>query len=176
MKKMENVVYRLKKHTQKEKDVNIGVFVDVQNMFYGAKRQYSGRVNFVQLLKQIVRGRRLITAIAYVIENPEIDQSGFFSLLTHHSFRIHKKPLIQRANGSLKGDCDMEMAMDILSLVDKLDVVAIVSGDGDFASLVERVKMKGVKVEVYGFPENTAMNLREVADEFYPIGKELLFR
>jgi uncharacterized LabA/DUF88 family protein len=66
--------------------------------------------------------------------------------------------------------------MDILSFADKLDVIAIVSGDGDFASLVERVKIKGVKVEVYGFPENTAMNLREIADEFYPIGEELLFK
>jgi len=158
------------------KDLKVGVFVDVQNMFYAAKNQFEARLDYVKLLHHVIKGRRLVKAIAYVIENPEIDQSGFLSLLTHHSFEVRKKPLIHRLDGSQKGDWDMEMALDILNLVEYLDVIALVSGDGDFVRLVESVKAKGPRVEVYSFPQNTAMDLKEIADEFFPIGDELIFK
>jgi uncharacterized LabA/DUF88 family protein len=176
IKRVESNFRTLRFQKIRPQDTRVGVFVDVQNMFYAAKKQFEARLNYVKLLHHVVRKRRLITAIAYVIENPEIDQSGFFSLLSHHSFRIRRKPLIQRADGSQKGDWDMEIALDILSLVDKLDVVALVSGDGDFVSLVERVKIYGPRVEVHGFPENTAIDLKEAADEFFPIKRDLLFK
>lgn len=176
IKKLECNFKSLRTQRIKPEDSRIGVFVDVQNMFYAAKKQYDARLDYVKLLRHVVKKRRLITAIAYVIENPEIDQTSFFSLLSHHSFRIRKKSLIQRADGSQKGDCDMEIALDILNFVDQLDVVALVSGDGDFVSLVEAIKTKGPKVEVHGFAQNTAIDLKEVADEFFPIGEELLFR
>ncbi|MBI4722247.1 MAG: NYN domain-containing protein [Candidatus Stahlbacteria bacterium] len=145
-------------------------------MFYAAKKQHEARLDYVKLLHHIVKGRRLISAIAYVIENPEIDQTSFFSLLSHHSFKIRKKPLIQRADGSQKGDYDMEIALEILNFVDQLDIVALVSGDGDFVSLVETIKMRGPRVEVYAFTQNTALDLKEAADNFFPIGEDLLFR
>lgn len=160
----------------KREDLRVGVFVDVQNMFYAAKKQHEARLDYVKLLHHIVKGRRLISAIAYVIENPEIDQTSFFSLLSHHSFKIRKKPLIQRADGSQKGDYDMEIALEILNFVDQLDIVALVSGDGDFVSLVETIKMRGPRVEVYAFTQNTALDLKEAADNFFPIGEDLLFR
>lgn len=176
IKRLEFNIRSVKIQKTKREDLKVGVFVDVQNMFYAAKKQYDARLDYVKLLRHVVKGRRLITAIAYVIENPEIDQTSFFSLLSHHSFRIRKKSLIHRANGSLKGDCDMEIAIDILNLVDQLDIVALVSGDGDFVSLVDAVKVRGPKVEVHGFAQNTALDLKEAADEFFPIGEELLFR
>jgi len=157
-------------------DMRVGIFVDVQNMFYSARKQFAARVDYVKLLQFILKRRRLIKATAYVIENPEIDQSSFFSLLGHHSFTLRKKPLIQRADGSQKGDWDMGIALDIISMADKLDVVALVSGDGDFATLVELLKAEGPKVEVYGFPPNTAVSLKELADEFFPLGDEVLRR
>ncbi|MDI6839611.1 MAG: NYN domain-containing protein [bacterium] len=158
------------------KDLKVGVFVDVQNMFYAAKSQFEARLDYVKLLHHIVKGRRLVKAIAYIIENPEINQSGFISLLSHHSFEIRRKPLIQRADGSQKGDWDIGIALDVLNLVEWLDVVSLVSGDGDFVSLVEDVKARGPRVEVYGFPQNTAIDLKEIADEFFPIGDELILK
>lgn len=110
-----------------------------------------------------------------MIENPDINQSGFISLLEHHSFDVRRKSLIQRADGSQKGDFDMEIALDILTMVDSLDVVALVSGDGDFVSLVQTVKSRGPRVEVYSFSNNTAIELKEVADEFFPIGDGFLY-
>lgn len=176
--KMQTLEYNFKvlknRYTRRE-DLKVGVFVDVQNMFYAAKKNYESRLDYMKLLNHAVKGRRLIKAIAYMIENPDINQSAFISLLEHHSFEVRRKSLIQRADGSQKGDFDMEIALDILTMVDSLDVVALVSGDGDFVSLVETVKSKGPRVEVYSFPHNTAIELKEVADEFFPIGNQFLY-
>lgn len=172
--RLQRDIKKMSKRGKAWEDMRVGIFVDVQNMFYSARKQFAARVDYVKLLQFILKGRRLIKATAYVIENPEIDQSSFFSLLGHHSFSVRKKPLIQRADGSQKGDWDMGIALDIVSMADKLDVVALVSGDGDFVTLIELLKAEGPRVEVYGFPPNTAVSLKEVADEFIPLGDEVL--
>jgi uncharacterized LabA/DUF88 family protein len=174
--RVESNLRSIKTQRTRRQDQRVGVFVDVQNMFYAAKKQFEARLDYVKLLEHVLKGRRLVTAIAYVVENPEIDQSSFFSLLSHHSFRIRKKALIQRADGSQKGDCDMEIALDILSLAESLDIVALISGDGDFVSLLHTVKARGPRIEVHAFPQNTALDLKEAADEYFPIGESLLFR
>ena len=81
-----------------------------------------------------------------------------------------------RADGSMKGDWDMEMALDILDMAPKLDVVVLVSGDGDFTSLVRRVKTMGPKVEVVAFPRNTAKSLLEAADRFHALDRRAMIR
>jgi uncharacterized LabA/DUF88 family protein len=57
---------------------------------------------------------------------------------------------------------------------DRLDVIAIVSGDGDFVDLVNFLKARGVRVEVYSFPYSTAEELRHAATEFYQMGPEVV--
>ena len=51
----------------KQKDQRVGVFMDVQNMYHSAKNIYQARVNFREILKTAVAGRKLIRAIAYVV-------------------------------------------------------------------------------------------------------------
>jgi uncharacterized LabA/DUF88 family protein len=70
----------------------------------------------------------------------------------------------------------MEMALDILDMAPKLDVVVLVSGDGDFTSLVRRVKSMGPRVEVVAFPRNTAKSLLEAADRFHPLDRRAMIR
>jgi uncharacterized LabA/DUF88 family protein len=153
----------------------VGVFVDVQNMWYAA-RQLKGKLDFDALLQAAVRDRRLIQAAAYVVETKEIDQSGFIAMLQQRGITVHRKTLKVRADGSMKGDWDMEMALDILDAAPKLDVVVLVSGDGDFTSLVKRVKAMGPRVEVVAFPRNTAKSLLEAADRFQPLDRKFMIR
>jgi uncharacterized LabA/DUF88 family protein len=68
------------------------------------------------------------------------------------------------------------MALDILDMAPKLDVVVLVSGDGDFTSLVRRVKTMGPKVEVVAFPRNTAKSLLEAADRFHALDRRAMIR
>jgi uncharacterized LabA/DUF88 family protein len=153
----------------------VGVFVDVQNMFYAARGQ-NARLDFDALLQAATRGRRLICAIAYVVEAKEIDQSGFIALLQQKRYEVKRKDLKVRADGSFKGDWDMEIALDALEMADSLDVVVLVTGDGDFTSLVQKIKVRGPRVEVYSFPQNTAKELREAADKFVSIDKRMLIK
>jgi uncharacterized LabA/DUF88 family protein len=70
----------------------------------------------------------------------------------------------------------MELALDILDAAANLDVVVLVSGDGDFTSLVKRVKRIGPRVEVIAFPRNTAKSLLEAADRFQPLDRKFMIR
>jgi uncharacterized LabA/DUF88 family protein len=122
------------------------------------------------------RGRRLIRAAAYVVHNRDIDQSAFLAMLQQRNYEIHRKDLKVRADGSSKADQDLEIALDVLDLAGSLDVVVLVSGDGDFVPLVNRVKAIGPRVEVYSFPNSTAKDLIEAADLHVPIGEGLLIK
>ncbi|MDH3283953.1 MAG: NYN domain-containing protein [Acidobacteriota bacterium] len=150
-----------------------GVFVDVQNMFYGA-REKGARLDFEALLASTTSGRQLVRAVAYLVEAPEIDQRAFIHLLQMKAYEVKRKPLRIRPDRTMKGNWDLEMALDALSTAEHLDVVVLVTGDGDFVPLVRQLKLRGLRVEVYGFTKSSAPDLREAADRFFPITRRLL--
>ena len=168
-------------HTEGESPYNltteqprVGVFVDVQNMFYAAKDRFGRRVDYIKLLDLIVGPRYLMVAYAYVVQIPEINQSSFLSLLEHNGYTIKSKDLRLRGDGSAKGDWDVGIAVDVVSMLGSLDVVILASGDGDFCPLAELIKQQDKRVEVVAFEHNTSMDLQQIADQFFPIGDELL--
>jgi len=142
-------------------------------MYYGA-RQLKGKLDFDALLQAAVRDRRRIQATAYVVESKEIDQSGFIALLQQRGIEVRRKTVQVRADGSKKGDWDMELALEMLEAAPDLDVVVLVSGDGDFTSLVQRIRKMGPRVEVLGFPRNTAKSLVSAADHFEPLDNKFM--
>jgi len=152
----------------------VGVFVDVQNMFYSAKNIKKAKLNFAKLMEKAVRGRQLIRAICYIVDNPDIDQSGFTDMLRQNGYELRTKPLRVRADGSAKGDWDMGIAIDAVNVADKLDIIVLVSGDGDFIDLVNHLKGRGVHVEAISFVESTNEDLIKSVDFHIPIEKDLL--
>ena len=152
----------------------LGVFVDVQNMFYSAKALYKRKMDFETLLKKVVGGRELVRAIAYIVQAPDVDQSGFINFLHQIGYEVKSKELKVRPDGSAKGDWDMGIAIDSISMTERIDVMALVSGDGDFADLVRHLKARGVRCEVYAFPGSTAEELRFTATEFIPLDSDVL--
>lgn len=162
------------KHALTPAQPRVGVFVDVQNMFYAAKDRFARRVDYIKLLDLIVGPRHLEAAYAYVVQIPEINQSSFLSLLEHNGYTIKSKDLRLRGDGSAKGDWDVGIAVDVVSMLGTLDVVILASGDGDFCPLAELIKQQDKRVEVVAFEHNTSMDLQHIADQFFPIGNELL--
>lgn len=154
----------------------VGVFVDVQNMFYSAKHLHKSKLNFAKLMEAAVRGRQLIRAICYVVDNPEIDQTSFMEMLKSNGYELKSKELRHRADGSSKADWDMGIAIDAISLADKLDIVVVVSGDGDFTELVYHLKSRGVFVEAISFVESSNQDLIDAVDFHIPIEKDMLYR
>lgn len=149
------------------KEQRVGVFVDVQNMYYSAKNLYNAKVNFAQLLKTAVGGRCLIRAIAYVIKADVKDEKNFFDALEMIGYEVKSKDLQTFYGGHKKGDWDIGLAMDTIELAQKLDTIILISGDGDFIDLVHHLKRAmGCRVEVIAFGKSSSSKLKEEADSF----------
>jgi len=153
----------------------VGIFVDVQNMFYSAYDCFRGRLNYKRLLEQAAGDRQVVRAIAFAMRDGN-NQSSFFTMLREVGFELRTKEPRVRPDGTRKGGWDIGIAVEALTLAPKLDVAVLVSGDGDFLELVGALKARGVRVEVYAFERNCGRDLREAADEFVPIGEEMIFR
>ena len=144
----------------------VGVFVDVQNMYYSAKNIHSGRVDFQKLLDSAVMNRKLIRALAYVVKADTPDEENFFDALRRIGYEVKMKDLKEFYGGKKKADWDVGMSVDMIQQAKKLDTVVLVTGDGDFAVLVSHLKSMGCRVEVMSFQKSSAKELRDVADNF----------
>ncbi len=152
--------------TDIHKDQRVGVYVDVQNMYYSAKNLYDNKVDFKKLLDSAVMNRNLIRASAYVIQADTPDESNFFEALRQIGYEVHIKELKEFYGGQKKGDWDLGMSVDMIQQAKKLDTVVLVTGDGDFAVLVDHLKALGCRVEVMSFGRSSAKEIREAADNF----------
>ena len=153
------------------KDQRIGVFVDVQNMYYSAKHLYNSKANFRTILREAISGRKLIRAIAYVIKADVKDENTFYDALEEMGFEVKSKDLQVFYGGAKKGDWDVGIAMDVMRLAPKLDTIVLISGDGDFSDLLEHAKSLGCRTEVLAFGKTTSHKLKEVADLFIDFDK-----
>ena len=149
------------------KSQRIGVLVDVQNLYYSARSLYHKKVNFENILKEAVGNRTLIRAIAYVVKTEEFKEKTFFEALERIGYEIKAKDLQIFYGGNKKADWDVGLAMDAIELAAKLDVIVLVSGDGDYIPLVQHLKRAfGCKVEGMAFGKTTSSKLREEVDGF----------
>ncbi|MCK4931203.1 MAG: NYN domain-containing protein [Candidatus Aminicenantes bacterium] len=160
-------------HLSLYKEQRVGVFVDVQNLYYSAKFIHKAKVNYKNLLKEAVKGRSLIRAIAYVIKADVKDEVNFFDALKNFGYEVKAKDLQIFYGGAKKGDWDIGIAMDLIELASRLDAIVLVSGDGDFVPLVNHVKHAlGCYVEVMAFGKSSSQKLVEVADNFIDMANE----
>lgn len=151
----------------------VGVLVDVANMYYSAKNIHGARVNFGKILEEAANERHLVRAIAYVIKADSPDEQKFFDALDKQGFEVKMKDLQVFAGGAKKGDWDVGIAVDAIKLADRLDVVVLVTGDGDYIPLVRYIQeAKGCRVEVMAFQESTSLKLREASDVFVDLSAD----
>ncbi|MEK7624171.1 MAG: NYN domain-containing protein [Patescibacteria group bacterium] len=150
------------------KDQRIGIFLDVQNLYHSAKNLYRSRVNFQELIKTLAGNRKLIRAVAYVVKSETaLGEKSFFEALTQVGLELRIKDLQIYPGGAKKADWDVGLAIDAVRMADSLDVIILVTGDGDFVPLVEYLKWGlGKQVEVAAFSKTTSGLLKEAVDYF----------
>ncbi len=155
------------KNPLKHPEQRVGVFIDVQNMYYSAKNLFGKKVNFGNIVEEAVAGRKLIRAIAYVVRTETQEEQPFFEALYNLGIETREKDLQIFSSGNKKADWDVGLTVDVIRLSPSLDAVVIVSGDGDYVPLVEYLqKSSGKQVEVVAFGETTSSWLKETADDF----------
>ncbi|MBD3584795.1 NYN domain-containing protein [Salinimonas sp. HHU 13199] len=153
----------------------VSIFVDVQNVYYTTRSAFKQNFDYNAFWAQATRDRTLINAFAYAIERNDEKQKQFQNILRAIGFDVKLKPFIQRSDGSAKGDWDVGITIDVMEAAPKSDVIVLVSGDGDFGILAEKVRKKyHCHVEVYGVEALSASNLMLSASAFYPIENSLL--
>ncbi len=148
------------------KEQRVAVFVDVQNMYYSAKHLYNSKVNFREILREAVMGRKLVRAFAYVIRADIKEEKIFFEALSKIGFEIKAKDLQVFFGGTKKGDWDVGIAMDMVRMASKIDVAVLVSGDGDFRSLLEYLRSMGCRTEVIAFGRAASQKMFDESDNY----------
>ncbi|HLD10542.1 MAG TPA: NYN domain-containing protein [Candidatus Nanoarchaeia archaeon] len=158
------------------REQRVGVFVDVQNLYYSARHLYNSKVDFKEVLDVAVRGRRLVRALAYTIIADMKDEDTFFKALSTIGFELRAKDLQVFHTGGKKGDWDVGIAINAIEIAPRVDVVILVSGDGDFVPLVEHLKrVFGCKVEAMSFGRSSSSLLKNAVDEFIDLDKSPRF-
>lgn len=175
--KIYNEIHSLKELIESStifKKERIAIFVDSQNLYYSARMGYAAKVNYEKLLKLITENRNMIKAYAYIVQAPDGDVKPFATSLERIGYIVKIKDVRTRSDGSAKANWDMGMALDILGILDRVDTIILASGDGDFVPLVDFIKTKNKRVEIFAFAENTAYDLKEKADKFEPLGENII--
>ncbi|MFA5945773.1 MAG: NYN domain-containing protein [Patescibacteria group bacterium] len=151
----------------------VGVFIDVQNMYYSARNIYGSKVNFGNIVKVAAGDQKLIRAVAYTISTKTGDELPFFEALHKSGIEVNTKELLEYDSGHKKGDWDVGITVDIIRMLDTVDVVVIVSGDGDYIPLGEYIKNRGRIFHVVSFRESTSSKLVEAADIYTNLSDNL---
>ena len=153
----------------------IGLFVDVQNIYYTTRETFNKQFNYRALWHTVSAQGEICQAFAYAIDRQQSQQLKFQTALRHIGFDVRLKPYIQRRDGSAKGDWDVGITIDILQCAAQLDRIVLLSGDGDFDLLAETVRERyNIRFDVYGVQNLTAASLIEAASSFQPITEGLL--
>ncbi len=153
----------------------IAVFADVQNIYYTCREAYAKQFNYRRLWQQLQEQGSVVAAYAYAIDRGDNQQLKFQDALKHIGFEVKLKPFIQRSDGSAKGDWDVGITIDVLEAAREVDMVVLLSGDGDFAILLDKINQDyDVETLVYGVPTLTAHALINSASAYQAIEQPLL--
>lgn len=156
----------------RHRDQRVAVLLDVQNMYHSAKHLFHARVSFREVLKEAVGSRRLVRAIGYVVQSESEEEKSFFEALLKLGIELRSKDLQVFYGGLKKADWDVGITLDAVNLSQSVDVIVLVSGDGDFLPLVEYLKNRGKIVEVMAFAKSASGKLQQAVHNFVDLGSD----
>lgn len=142
------------------------MFIDGSNLFF-TSQMMNIEMDYVKLVDTLVAGGRLIRVTFYAGVDVDNNQSiGWQHFMRKKGFKLITKQLVSYPDGTRKADCDVEMAVDMVSQMDSFDTAILITGDGDLAYAAQKLSTSGKQVEVVGNRMNTNSRLIEVADRF----------
>ena len=159
----------------------IALFIDGANL-YATTKTLGFDIDYKRLLKEFQSRGYLVRAFYYtaLVEDQEYSSiRPLIDWLDYNGYRVVTKPTKEFTDSSgrrkVKGNMDIELAIDALELAPHIDHMVLFSGDGDFRSLVEAMQRRGVRVSVVSTvtsqPPMVADELRRQADEFIELAQ-----
>lgn len=156
----------------RHEEQRVAIFIDTQNLYHSAKNLYKSKVNFGNVVKAALGGRKLVRAVAYVVNTESGEEQPFFEALEKSGIEVKTKDLQIFFGGAKKADWDVGMAIDAVKHSEKVDAIVLATGDGDFVPLVEYIKNQGCQAEGISFGRSTSSRFREVLDDFVDLDEE----
>lgn len=101
------------------------VLVDVQNIYYTTKQAYNCNFDYNAFWKKVTANRQVVKAIAYAIDRGDEKQRQFQNILRAIGFEVKLKPLIQRVDGTAKGNWDIGITLDAMEYAKESDIVVL---------------------------------------------------
>jgi uncharacterized LabA/DUF88 family protein len=157
-------------YTQNSID-RVAIFIDGENIHYSAKH-LNMRLDYLKLCRRLAGERRLLRSYFYTaVSNQSEGKIDFINFLRLNGFAVVTKEIknfndSDNSTRNVRGSLDMEMAIDVLDLADKVDTVILCTGDGDFKPLVLALGRRGVHVEVCALREMTSTDLIAASDSY----------
>ncbi|MEM8829842.1 MAG: NYN domain-containing protein [Cyanobacteria bacterium P01_G01_bin.19] len=144
----------------------VAIFIDGRSLFYAAL-ELGIAINYTKLLHCLTAGNQLLRPYFYTGFDPNNDkQHNFLLWMRRNGYRVIAKELVEFADGSKKADLNIEITVDMMTLIGSYDTAVLISGDGDLAYAVNAIAYQGVRVEVVGLGTATSDSLINVADAF----------
>ena len=144
----------------------VAIFIDGSNLFYAAL-QLGIEIDYTKLLYSLTSQSRLLRAFFYTgVDRANEKQQGFLLWMRRNGYRVIAKDLVQLPDGSKKANLDVEIAVDMMTLVRWYDTAILVSGDGDLAYAVNAISYQGARVEVVSLRSMTSDQLINVCDRY----------
>jgi uncharacterized LabA/DUF88 family protein len=161
----------------------VAVFVDNENLFYGMRdhQEYGReagspyRINYEALWQKLVGDREVVQSVIYCAIRVGADPTNFFHKLQHCGFEVKaKRGVFIQKTQVYECDWDMGIAIDIMQVIDRVDVVALVTSDSDFTPLVEHVRNRGRTLELHSWIPFSRKDFQQSASFFFPLGADIL--
>src|SRR3989344_1723286 len=145
----------------------VAVFIDAANIFY-SQRTLGWRISYEKLKEYFERECEISTLFVYTAtDETRPEQQKFVSMLKRSGFVVRTKPVkkIRIAHGvyQWKGDFDVELTMDMLDGISSYDTAVLMSGDSDFAPVIDRIKTQGKRVLVMSVKGHVSKELLDRA-------------
>jgi uncharacterized LabA/DUF88 family protein len=152
----------------------VAILVDAANIFMRCL-ETGIRLDYSRVIERL-NSRQILRCIFYHVEIDATREAGFIQKIRSMGYEVKTKQLKVYPDGTRKADMDVDLTIDAVCLADKVDVICIVSCDGDYVPLVYYLKSRGLKAEAMGFERCTSHRLKEAVDEFYPITEDMLMK
>jgi len=155
------------------RDYRVAVFLDNANINASFHSVYGAGANLERVLDAVLMGNKLHRAIAYSVRHGDMER--WLKFMGHIGFEVKVKDLLRRGDDSVKADWDIGICLDVVNQVLRgtVDVVVLLSGDGDFVDLIKWCQARGVIVVVAAVSPHTAIAVKEHADKFISLRSEL---
>jgi uncharacterized LabA/DUF88 family protein len=148
------------------KKKNVGVFIDSANLYYAANKA-SLKIDYFQISRWFQHNCNLTSLNFYTAYDPLDQRQGdFFKDLEKSGYTLIKKPIRVFAD-SVKGNMDIDLAVDVMMQQEKFDILVLISGDGDFQRLIQALDQLGKKTIILGVGGFTSYELHQEADNYF---------